>query len=163
MSPRTIMTSKTIDYSTHFVNTSFGQYIQTHEKHDNTMQTRTVGAIVLRPTGNVQGGHFYLSLATGYRLNHIHATPLLMPQEVINRVYSLARNNHKGLKFRNRSNEIIEDDPISDNTPTIGNNYYSILDDVDDNHAPLDTIPNGPVHTDPLSCSPFAGVNDDKK
>ena len=126
------------------------------------MQTRTVGAIALCPTGNVQGGHFYLSLATGHRLNRIPTTPLPMPQEVINRVHSLVRNNHKGLELRNRSNEIIEDDPISDKTLTISNNYYSILDDVDDNHAPPDNIPDGPVHTDPLSGSSITGVNDDK-
>ena len=66
------------------------------------------------------------------------------------------------MNFINRFNEIIEDNPVSDNTPTIGNNYYSILDDVDDNHAPPDNIPDEPVHTDPLPCSPIAGVNGDE-
>ena len=34
----------------------FGDYVQTHEEQDNSMGTRTVGAIATRPTVNVQGG-----------------------------------------------------------------------------------------------------------
>ena len=98
MSPRTIMTGKTIDYNTHCEH-EFSKYVQTHEEHDNTIQTRTVGAITLRPTGNVQGGYFYLSLAIGRRLNRIHTTPLPMSQEVIDHIHSLTRNNPKGLEF----------------------------------------------------------------
>ena len=129
MNPRTIMTCKTIDYHV-YCKHEFGRYIQTYEEHDNTMQTRTVGDIALRPTGNVQCGHFYLSLTTDRRLNCMHATQPSIPQEVIDRVHSLVRNSPKGLEFLNRSNEIItdiENDPVSDNTPTIGNNNYSIL------------------------------------
>ena len=64
LSPQTIITGLTIDYNKH-VKHEFGKYVQTHEETDNCMQTRTIGAISLRPTGNVQGRHFYLSLHTG--------------------------------------------------------------------------------------------------
>ena len=94
ISPRTIMTGKKINYNVHCKH-EFGEYVQTHEEHDNTMQTRTVGAIALRPTRNVKGGHFYLSLATGRRLNRLNATPLLMSQEVIKRVHNLAKKTQR--------------------------------------------------------------------
>ena len=43
----------------------FRTYVQTHEKHNNSMESRTSGAIALRPSGNEQGGHYFLSLHTG--------------------------------------------------------------------------------------------------
>ena len=51
------MTGLTIDYNKH-VKHEFGKYVQNHEEVDNSMRTQTVEAIVLRTTGNVQGGHF---------------------------------------------------------------------------------------------------------
>ena len=160
MSPRTIMTGKTIDYNVHF-KYEFGQYIQTREEYDNTMQTHTVGSNALRPIGNVQGGNFYLSLVTDRILNRINVTPLPISQEIIDRVHSLARDNPTGLEFRNRSNEMIIKIE-TDNKSTIGNNYSSTLNDVDDNDISTDNIPDGPVHTCTLPGSPIAGVNDDE-
>jgi hypothetical protein len=49
--PRTIVTGLVIDYAKH-CRVEFGQYVQTHEKHDNSMAPRTAGALALRPTGN---------------------------------------------------------------------------------------------------------------
>lgn len=34
----------------------FGEYVQTHKDHINSMDARTTSAIVTRPTGNAQGG-----------------------------------------------------------------------------------------------------------
>jgi hypothetical protein len=51
MSPRTIVTGLTIDFEKH-CRIEYGQYVQTHEKHDNSMATRTVGAIAMRPAIN---------------------------------------------------------------------------------------------------------------
>lgn len=62
MSPRELMTGVGIDYTKHCL-IPFGAYAQTHEQHDNTMSTRTIGAIALRPTGNTQGGHYFYSLS----------------------------------------------------------------------------------------------------
>ena len=69
MSPWTILTGHRIEYATH-CQLEFGEYVQTHEEHDNSMQPRTIGALSLRPTGNVQGGYFFFSLTTGRVLNH---------------------------------------------------------------------------------------------
>ena len=46
LSPRTIMTGERINYNWHY-RFEFGDYVQTHELHDNTMTLRTVGAIAL--------------------------------------------------------------------------------------------------------------------
>ena len=117
-SPRTIMTGRTVDYNKQCTY-EFGQYVQTHEEHNADMKPRTIGALALRPTGNEQGGYYFLSLLTGKRLNRAKATPLNMPAEVISRVHQLARRNPKGIEYRDRNNNIIpdiEDDDDDDST-----------------------------------------------
>ena len=94
--PRQIITGLTIDYTKHF-QLQFGEYAQVHESHENTMQERTTGAIALRPTGNSQGAHFFMSFTTGQRLNRQIFTSLPLPQDVINGVHHLACRNPKGL------------------------------------------------------------------
>ena len=68
LSPRQIVTGLSIDYAKH-CRLQFGKYTQVHEAHDNTMQERTTGALVLRPTGHAQGEYFFMSLTSGQRLN----------------------------------------------------------------------------------------------
>ena len=63
------MTGKQLDYNKH-VQAEFREYVQTHEEHDSDMYDRTLGAICLGPMGNQQGGHYFMSLATGERLIH---------------------------------------------------------------------------------------------
>jgi Zinc knuckle len=90
LSPRTIVTGLTIDYNNH-CQLEFGAYVQTHEAHDNSMATRTTGAIALRPTGNQQGTFYFYSLTTGRILTRNHWTSLPMPAEVIDRIHVLSR------------------------------------------------------------------------
>ena len=66
----------------------FGEYVQTHEEHDNSLNPCTIGALALRPTGNVQGGYFFFSLTTGK----------VMPKEVIERVERMAHQEHAGTR-----------------------------------------------------------------
>lgn len=61
LSHRAIVTGAGIDYQRH-CKLEFGAYVQTHEDHNNTMVTRTVGALALRPTGNAQGETKYNAL-----------------------------------------------------------------------------------------------------
>ena len=56
-SPRTIVMGKNIDYYKH-CQLETGQYVEIHEKTDNTMKRRTEPAIYLHPSGNEQGGGF---------------------------------------------------------------------------------------------------------
>jgi hypothetical protein len=123
LSPRTIVTSLGIDYDKH-CHVEYGQYVQTHGKHDNTMTPRTIGALALRPTGNQQGGYYFYSLMSGQRLYRTHWTELPMPAEVKDRVHGLARrsNAHQGLTFRDGH----------------GNNLDALYSDDDDDDSDYD-------------------------
>ena len=143
MSPRTIITGQLLDYHKH-CRYEFGEYVQTHEEHDNSLISRTVGAIALRPTGNQQGGYFFMSLHTGRIINCLHATKLPMPSEVIVRVEQLAKaqNMIPSLAFGNRDNRLIMQD-INDDDET--EDAYIPTDEADstlyyDQEAPLTQI-----------------------
>ena len=129
MSPRTIITGQLLDYHKH-CRYEFGEYVQTHEEHDNSLLSRTVGAIALRPTGNQQGGYFFMSLHTGRIINRLHATKLPMPSEVIMIVEQLAKaqNMMPSLAFGNRDNRIIMQD-INDDEDTV--DAYIPIDETD--------------------------------
>ena len=68
LSPHTILMGQQVDYKRH-CHFQFGEYAQTHEEHNNSMNPRTVGALALRPVGNGQGSFYFLSIATGRILN----------------------------------------------------------------------------------------------
>ena len=105
LSPRAIITGLEADYNKH-CKLEFGSYVQTHEEHDNSMKSRTTGAIGLRPTGNSQGGYYFYSLSTARILRRKHWTELPIPDDVIQRVSTLARRGkaNRGLIFGNRDN-----------------------------------------------------------
>jgi hypothetical protein len=140
LSPRAIILGSTIDYATH-CKLEFGTYVQTHEKHDNTMIPRTTGAIALRPTGNAQGGHYFFSLLTGRRLNRNHWTVLPMPADVVQRVGRLSRRplGLTALEFADRAgvplveNDVGDDDDNEINDNDDNNDDYEYFDpDADD-------------------------------
>jgi len=89
ISPRTLITGLAIDYHKHF-KLAFGTNMQVHKEGDSSLKPRTAGAIALRPTGNEQGGHYFLSLHSGKRLNRYAWTELPMPNEVIAQIHRLA-------------------------------------------------------------------------
>ena len=62
-SPREIMTGTTLDFKKHCV-LPFGAYVEVHDKPTppNGQKSRTIPAINLGPTGNLQGSHKFLSL-----------------------------------------------------------------------------------------------------
>ena len=120
LSPRTIVTGLHIDFNRH-CRYQFGEYVQTHEEHDNSMLSRTIGALALRPTGNLQGSFYFLSLSTGRVLNRLSATPIPMPEHVIGQVHRMARRQaaHPGLVFTDRHDQPYPDDNI-DVAPDLG-------------------------------------------
>lgn len=116
LSPRTIITGDTLSYTRH-CKFDFGEYVQTHEQHGNDMSTRTVGALALRPTGNMQGGFYFFSLSSGQVINRNVATKLPMPNEVVDRVHQLARQqkaNMAGLVFGDRAGNVYADNEVED-------------------------------------------------
>ena len=131
LSPRTIITGQQVDYKRHCC-FQFGEYTQTHEEHNNSMNPRTVGAIALRPVGNGQGSYYFLSVTTGRVLNRLPPTSLPMPDDVIDKLHRRARQqkSNPGLIFVDRNLSLDEyDDEEDDET------YHeedSISDDEED-------------------------------
>jgi hypothetical protein len=113
INPRGLITGVKIDYNKH-IQEAFGEYVQVHEEHDNTMHTLTTEAIATKPTGNAQGGHWFYSLATGWMLDHRRWTPLPMPSDVIEIIDVLAKASQIGMNFTNMCNELYDDGEDSD-------------------------------------------------
>ena len=90
LGPCALITGQNLTLNQH-CQLKFGKYVQTHEDHDSSMQSRTIGALALWPTGNIQGRYFFFSLTTDLILNHNHWTQLPMPNEVINHMHHMAR------------------------------------------------------------------------
>jgi hypothetical protein len=93
-SPQHIMTSQRLSYDKHAV-IEFGSYVQTHEEHFNNMDQHTMGCICLGPNGNQQGGHWFMSLASGEQVSRYWWTKLPIPREAINQVSSIGW--HQGM------------------------------------------------------------------
>ena len=70
-----------------------------------------MGAICLGPTGNAQGGHWFLSLTSGSRIIHHCWTPLPMPQEVVHRITQIghAQGMPSRITYTNRRGDEISD------------------------------------------------------
>jgi hypothetical protein len=163
ISPRELIAGLKLDYNKH-CKLEFGSYVQVHEDHDNTMQTRTTGAIALRPTGNVQGGYYFFSLTTGRRLNRNNWTDLPMPQDVIDRVHTFAcrSNANRALLFAWRDGTpIADDDDDADDTEYNPSDESDSEDDdsyTDDCHDDADDeYPPGALDI------PIAGVLDENE
>jgi hypothetical protein len=97
-----------------YIRAEFSEYVQVHEEHNNTMKTRTTGAIATKPTGNSQGGHWFYSLTTGRMLDHIQWNPLPMPADVIDRIHALAKASPAGMHFTKMRNETYAQDDADD-------------------------------------------------
>ena len=97
------------------------------------MNPRTVGAIALRPVGNGQGSFYFLSVTTGRVLNRLHATALPMPDDVIDKLHRMARQqkSNPGLVFADR-NLNLEEYNDDDDDETYHDNNNSEDEDDDD-------------------------------
>ena len=134
LSPRTILTGQQVDYKRH-CHFQFGEYTQTHEEHNNSMNPRTVGAIALRPVGNGQGSFYFLSITTARVLNRLHPTALPMPDDVIDKLHRMARQqkSNPGLIFADRNLNPEEYDDDDDNETYHGNSESEDEDDMSHN------------------------------
>jgi hypothetical protein len=146
-SPSELVLNRKLDFNAH-CKIEFGEYVQTHEEHDNSMGARTVGAIATRPTGNTQGGYYFIRLDTGRRINRRDWTTLPMPDIVIDQVHRLARRAkaNRNLAFTNLNNENL--DIVYQHLP------------VDDNYGLPDVNPE-PAGVDDADNQPPTGVDDD--
>ena len=108
-SPSEIVLNRKLDYNAH-CKVEFGEYVQTHEEHNNDMNSRTIGAIATRPsTGD--GAYYFISLATGKRINRRSWTAMPMPTDiVVPQVHRLARRAkaNKIITFTNLAGEDLD-------------------------------------------------------
>jgi hypothetical protein len=98
LSPLTIMTGRpTPNYSN--MKIEFGAYAQVFEDNNTTNipRAQTTGVIALTPTGNAQGGNFFLSLATGRKLSRQQWDALPMPDGVVAAVERMAQDESQPL------------------------------------------------------------------
>jgi hypothetical protein len=152
-SPSEIILNRKLDFNAH-CKVEFGDYVQTHEEHDNTMAAHTVGAIATRPTGNAHGGYYFIRLDTGRQINRRDWTPLPMPDLVIDQVHRLARRAKANptLTFTNTRNKDIDelyaniqginddDDPIAGPAGVEGNTAEDSDDENDEDYVPTNDI-----------------------
>ena len=163
-SPRYIMTGQELSY-THHVQLEFGEYVQTHEEHNNEMMERTLGAICLRPTGNQQGSHWFLSLSTGARIMRHRWTCLPLPREAIIQVndfgqmqgmpLTLTFADQHGHELEDRLVEIDDDDTtdaeytpdddIEDDSDTYSYDSDDSSDDDDFPDVNIEALPHDPA------------------
>jgi hypothetical protein len=124
LSPLTIMTGRqTPNYDD--MKIEFGSYAQVFEDNQgtNTVRARTTGAIALGPTGNAQGGFYFLSLVTGRKLSRQQWDALPMPDEVIAEVERMAEDEDQPIigpgapLFEWRPGVEIEGDILADFLP----------------------------------------------
>ena len=54
MSPCSLASGRMVDHNKH-CKYEFGQYVQVHNQHNNSMQPHMTGAVALHPTGKTQG------------------------------------------------------------------------------------------------------------
>jgi hypothetical protein len=100
LSPKTIMSRETLDYKKH-LSLQVGQYCQVHEEDTpcNSQSPRTKGAILLQPSGNLQGGYKFMALNTGKKITHRSWDVIPMPDMVIARVNALGTDQPEQLIF----------------------------------------------------------------
>ena len=99
------MTGIKLYYSKH-CRLPFGSYVQFHDypSPTNSPTARTIGAITLGPTGNLQGGYKFLNLRRGKKITRRNWTHLPMLIEVIKRVNEIgtAQGHPTLLTFQDR-------------------------------------------------------------
>ena len=165
-SPRYLLTGCELEYPLH-VRLEFGEYVQTHEKHGNRMTDRTLGAICLGPSGNSQGGHYFMCLSTGGRIIRDRWTDLPMPREVIQRVTEMGgqQGMPATLTFADRHGRELEDRlveiPDDDATQEAYDPYYDgDSTHMGDDDLSYDTDDDGDDDDNDGHPAPVPGIND---
>ena len=141
-SPSKIILNWHINSNTH-CQVEFGHYDQTHEEHDNSLAMHTIGTIVARSMGNIQGGYYFIWLDKGRHINRHDWTALPMPNEVIQQVHHLAcyAKANKTLWFTNKHNEdldVLYADLDSDEDDDLIGNYPAATTGVDNEDSNSD-------------------------
>ena len=103
-SPNVILTGEPLDYNKHF-QIPFESYVQANHKPNpnNTTAPRTLDAIYLQPTGNLQGVHELIDLNSGRLITRARVTLIPITENVIKAVNAMAEEQGiKDLKITNK-------------------------------------------------------------
>ncbi len=115
LSPKTIMSGETLDYKKH-LSLQVGQYCQVHDEDTphNSQCARTKGAILLRPSANLQGGYKFMALNTREKITHQSWDVIPMPDTIIAHVNALGTNQPEQLIFTDQCGCPIRDVEITE-------------------------------------------------
>ena len=116
-SPREMLHQQKLDYNKQCLIPMFSYVLADHEEDpSNTLKSRKLESIYLRPVDNIQGGHEFMNLKTGARITR-HAMPqvLPMPEAVIKAVESLATKQEQpmGLKVTTKRGTVLYDSALT--------------------------------------------------
>jgi hypothetical protein len=157
ISPRTLLLGETLDYKKQF-RLSIGDYCQVHENDTprNSQLPRTQGAICLGPSGNTQGGYYFMSLRSGLKITRYSWTFIPMPDTVIAWVDTLGSAEPEILSFADcrgrKIGEIDAPDVDPDELTGVDNGLDTLLDPQelptgvpDDGHPAVDELADVPT------------------
>ena len=87
LSPREIVLRHKLSFAKH-CKSPFGTYCEAHDEPSptNSMIPRSTPALVLGPTGNLQGTYKFYNIATGAKIKRQKFTPYPMPDSVIRKI-----------------------------------------------------------------------------
>ena len=136
LGPGTILDGIEPDFNLHY-KIPLGTYCQVHEGDVpmNTNAPRTIGAIYLGPSGNLQGGYEFLSISTGRIVNRRAFTELPMPTEVVDFINRMAEDEHHNSHSRDVTLQDLSYVYLDD-TDTTRNHDNSPSDDNDIHDEP---------------------------
>ena len=126
------------------------------------MRSCTTGAIALWPTGNHQGGYYFLGLTTGHHLIRNHWMELPLPQDVIDHVNTLRHCSHAthDLTFAWHDCSPIVDLDSPDDDPYDSDYEPLDSDTTSDDDDDLSYVSNGDITTAGVDYNANNNVND---
>ncbi|MGC9156348.1 MAG: reverse transcriptase domain-containing protein, partial [Ferrimicrobium sp.] len=148
-SPRELFLGRKINAKTD-LRISFGEYVQAHNPNTvkNSMEDRTMGAIALFPTGNLQGSVKFYCLATKSIITRDQWTVLPMPSVVVDLLNSLAGP----MAARRRRDPVFARGDISQLVDAVG--------DMDGDKPTLAALPEEPPRFVPVPLEPVDGAQE---
>ncbi len=120
LSPREFVLQQKLNFRRH-CKARFGAYCEAHDEPtpSNTMVSRSTPAIVLGPTGNIQGTYKVFNLRTGKKIKQRKIMVMPMPDTVIAQVERLGHTNATPnmFDFSDRNGVLFEWNKDVDETP----------------------------------------------
>ncbi len=110
LSPRKLVMHHKLNFAKH-CKAPFGSYCKSHGKPvpSNMMVSRTSPAIILGPTGNIQGTYKLLNLAMGKKIKHRQFTACPMPDSDKKKVEAMGKQQLPGMfDFSDRNGVLFE-------------------------------------------------------